>query len=547
MEQKKIYWYDGLRGNGGNGGSGGGSGETMGNGGDGGNGSSGGNGGYGLNGGDGGDACSFESYSGVGVFIDREEQYVPGAGGRGNDKYGVDGIDGSFIYCDFNEGTPSMRFKLDLQADINNDGVIEADDLEVADRNQAREYLFVNDDISNGSSDIEDPEATNSSIDDDTQRVKIETSGTPPESEYSIWFEYPEIDRLEFYLSAECRSDQKISFPVRVSEQTAIPKEIFIRSNEIESTVQVSGTLELHYGSSDSNTSYGFDSIELIIIKGLGDPDYFSAALDYIYENNTTHHVKKEYYEFPDDEVLIITMRQRDNSMAALDAFNHNPVMDTIYDVARNYPDQTVIINGNFRMVEHTPPRHMGRLVSGGNVSIISLDSSDEPTKDLCGSKAYYIAQRFDGTFIFSQGEVPVVRDASGAIISAGSNIKEAMGGLNHYFDHYDNQQYSYSIVGIGEGYNGKENEGIAVIVQENPGTLLDMTNSQPIVRQRLHQSGIFDQMIAMNDGGASTALAIQDPDGSITIKHRGARHTALAILDYRIFTYLLFKAQKPR
>ncbi|MFC1794965.1 esterase/lipase family protein, partial [Planctomycetota bacterium] len=116
MEQKKIYWYDGLRGRGGYGGGGGGSGQTRGGGGNGGDGSSGGWGGAGLNGGNGGDACSPESYSGEGVFIDREEQYVPGTGGEGDDQYGgIDGQDGDFTDCDFNLGTRDIILpKLDV-------------------------------------------------------------------------------------------------------------------------------------------------------------------------------------------------------------------------------------------------------------------------------------------------------------------------------------------------------------------------------------------------------------------------------------------------
>ena len=563
-----FRWYDGLRGRGGNGG-----GSGNGKGGDGGNGSVGGDGGdaYTLTAtaGDGGDGCPEQTCSGIGLCVVvpypawvELQRWAPrpGTGGRGYSGQ-VEGADGSIGDCAFNEAVAVVRpqmpctalLTIDLQADLNNDGLIESDRLEVGDAVGVREYLFVNDDVSNGSWDNEDPDAPTGSPDDDTQQIRIEVNGASPEAERGIWFEHPAMDHLEFYPSAQCSPDEMIVFPVVITEWSEIPAEMFIRARPTEMTEQISGALELHCGSPDGSVSYGSDSIELAVVRAPGDSDYFNAAVDYIHESNSRYHLQDIFYG--QEVVTVVTMRRRSVRMTALDAYwGTLPVLNDIYEVADAFGFYSVFINGNFRIDQDDPVQHLGILVHNGCVAPISADSS-ESSHWLAGPEGYYVAQKADGTFEFAQGEVPVFRDESGNISGVAGGIVEAMGGLNTRWDSIASKGGSYTIIAALDADNGTELEELLVLAQEKPRADFTTATSNQVlaVRNSLLDSGADEHRMCTNDGGASTALALKDPDGSVRVKNRGARHSTLMDLDYwqifekRIYTYLLFETDRPR
>jgi len=116
-----------------------------------------------------------------------------------------------------------------LNSDLNNDGKVgdgvdsmiktAARQSEASDeaKEKGTEYVFVNDHLSNGLWDKEDPDSSrpaSENKDDDAEEIKTICTATWG----AIWFEHPIINKLAFYRTKECNASDRLTFPFALSE-----------------------------------------------------------------------------------------------------------------------------------------------------------------------------------------------------------------------------------------------------------------------------------------------------------------------------------------
>ena len=169
----------------------------------------------------------------------------------------------------------------EFTSDLDNDGKIDAADttLQVmANRFDASadeiekgtEYLFVNDNMSNGLGDKDDPnKPAGTTDDDDVQELKI----TFDPNFGAAWFDYPAIDELEFYKTKACADGDKITFPWNLSNNNPLPERIYVRTKN-DVTSQIEGDLVLKFGTMDMSETFAEGKLKFTVVKGVGDSKF---------------------------------------------------------------------------------------------------------------------------------------------------------------------------------------------------------------------------------------------------------------------------------
>ncbi len=453
----------------------------------------------------------------------------------------------------------------ELSSDLNNDGKIDGTDsnLKTASlqsgasddvKEKGMEYLLVDDKLSNGLWDHDDPKAPSAKKeDDDLQELKTVCAATFG----AVWFEYEggDISKLAFYRTKECKqttgpNGDKMTFPFALSETNKLPEKLYARA-EGNWTAQVEGKLVMKFGKADKTETWASDKLGFTVVNGLGDKKYFHAVRDYIMENNTLFFTGAKYYgkEF----IRVTVMRQEATKMQALETYHRAKKIYGIVAVAAANPGQTLIVNGNFVFdinpgllsisgVPRMTKRCNGRLITGGALdSLVSTDSTQAPgtkgaSKFLCGDTAKYIAQSPDGSFTFALGQVP---------LNAG--YLEALGGLSTNY---------------AEREDGEANMiGQVVINSDGEKTLVFSAQSDPRVTKNGEGPGLVGfatdvgkaegtrKQVFVMDGGSSVAMAYADPNATpahtLTHQYGGVKHGT--VIGYYPNTYLMFKCTRPR
>ena len=426
----------------------------------------------------------------------------------------------------------------DMLCDLNNDGVIDGADAAL--RNAANsygasdqekvlgmEYLFVNDAMSNGLSDVGDPQKPmGTTEDDDLQELKVSASATAG----CVWFEHPAIENLEFYKSKTCIPADKLVFPWRLSAGHQLPERIFVRAKS-DITAQVNGNLIFKYGPENQSQTIAQASIALTLVKGIGNQAYFAGCNDYILENNTKFYVSQKTYN--GETMRNVVMRQASTRMTALDTKFRGTPRYGITEVVSANLGQTVIVNGSFAddwegTIVREATKHLGRLISGGVFdAAISMDSS-QSSKDLAGPLAYYIAQRPSGEFVFAHGEVP---------LNAG--FSEALGGINHVFTG-DTEIEATSMYGHAT-VNGEKL--LFVVTTDLVASQTEAGSGAVGSHDDAIQGSGATEMYVL-DGASSVCLAYQNSNGVLQLKYKGTKHSGMP---YYIHTYLMFNCSTPR
>lgn len=433
--------------------------------------------------------------------------------------------------------TASQRM---LLVDANNDGLINSADATLLDAAQApnasgdslesgTEYLFVDDQMSNGLWDKDDSaKPIGHTSDDDLQELKTALN---PNSGWA-WFEHPAIDRLTFYKTKACTAADAIAFPWNLSNNNPLPGTIYVRA-ESAFAGQVEGNLVLKHGTQDKSQTYAESRVRLTIVKGLGDAKFFHACRDYILENNTNFYARQSNYS--GETMRSVVMRQEATTMKALDTYYRSPKLRGIEAVISAFPEQSVIINGNFNegltlnglVFEDT--KCIGRLISGGALDTNMSQDSTQTTAEFAKPEYYYVAQSGNGAFTFAQGEVP---------LQAG--YQEALGGM--YRDYAGADAHAANM--IGQALVGDKK--MIFVNMTNVGVDPSGTTGNGVVTfaAAAEASGATD--ISLLDGGTSCALGYKDPSGVLVKQFMGYKHTG-ALDKYYIHSYLMFNSSKPR
>lgn len=449
---------------------------------------------------------------------------------------------------------------MELISDLNNDGKINSVDSSLryaANKSGASadeiengtEYLFVNDTMSNGLWDKDDPDKPSGHTDDDDiQELKVTLSPNFG----AAWFAHSAIDKLEFYKTKACSAGDKISFPWNLSNNNPMPEKIYVRT-QVDVKAQVEGNLVLKFGKEDKSQTYCEVKLKFDVIKRLGDAKFFEAAHDYIMENNTrlfTFHSQINQ----GGEARITVMRESASEMKAVETYWRSNKLINIDEVASEYSGASVIINSNFTFDTQdvlrpgdTPAYHLtrrchGRLISGGVYNAdVSSDNEDRnvpaPGHLLKGSvyagpSGKYIAMVSKGNFVMTEGRVPLDHSPP---------FQEAMGGFNT----------NYPQGNFNEMYVGRTQTALAdkiLFVMHSWGATSEH------IAQACQASGVpslpggdeDDLMLIKGDAGTSIALAYKTANDELKVKLKGLKHE-FPKLHYCINTYLAFYCDKPR
>jgi hypothetical protein len=445
----------------------------------------------------------------------------------------------------------------ELISDLNNDGVITDEDRAIkADSTKigatffqtekAREYLFANDDLSNGlwdKEDINDPNLPSTAKEDDDAE-ELHISGAVPGM--VVWFNHPAIDKIFFYKTRECSPGDKITFPFAVSAANPLPSKLFVRA-EGSFPAQVEGNLELNIGK-DQNTPYASDKLKLTIVSELGQTRFFEAARDYILERNTRHFIFNVKLGTGFKATMVV-FREEATTMKALDTYWRDPKLKFIDEVVSAYPAASIITNANFvfdpQYISVLPPSRMtrrchGRLFTGGALNTdVSSDNADENyppgNPDLRGSvyagpEGKYVSMLSPHNFVIDKGQVPLSPAPS-----------EALGGFH---TNYDVGNSNHMMIGLTKT---KLNYRLLFIIQNTEINLQDIATAVKKSGVPSLPHGQSDDFMIVGDAGTSQALAYKNADDQLTTYIKGNKHRFPTGNYYTINTYLSFESEKAR
>lgn len=241
--------------------------------------------------------------------------------------------------------TALIRGVASILSDLDNNGVIDQMDksFKLAARipdtasgalEEATEYMFVNDDLSNGSwdkDDIDPNRPQTATLDDDVEVIAIQAGVT----EGLLWFEHPAIDRLSFYSRPECTAIDLVSIKQGaefiISPQHPSPGILYIRSDtggNLPANLEIGGSLTLHFKALATDSPVEIASLQLTLVKEFGASTYFLAANDYILERNTEIFVRDKTFPVnssnPTARLRVSSLRAAATTMVPFEAYEPN-------------------------------------------------------------------------------------------------------------------------------------------------------------------------------------------------------------------------------
>ncbi len=425
-----------------------------------------------------------------------------------------------------------MFLPFEIISDLGNNGIIDDRDraLKLAaqgeDANEdeietAIEYMFVNDNLSNGVWDKDDPNSPDGyQYEDDAEKISVTCLATWG----AIWFEHPAIDSISFYKSRECL--EKIDFPFALSEQEEgrIQEDIFLRVDMPGVTEQVAGDLIMRWGSFDKSEVWSSDKIKLVIVNQVGDSMYFNASRDYMLEQNSRIHIR--YFRAGRHEVRVTAMRHESTQMGVIETYHRDPKIYGMRNVVSHNQDYyDLIMNANFcffnggmagrvlgiRRKSMTPRCH-GGAVANRLVNPATSVGGDSPFEQ---ADAEYLSSNGKGTIEITTGIVPL-------------DPPEHQAALGDFASNLVGEPYSihpwFGIAEIGSGKN--KNKILATISQTSGLTVYPVAE----LMERLSGSGVPELpgsgghiMMVAGDGGTSNAVAYRIEGDETKVKYLGA------------------------
>ena len=232
---------------------------------------------------------------------------------------------------------------MELISDLNNDGEITSADNPLRDaalassvtdveKDKGTEFLFYNDQISNGLWDKEDSDPNKPAAekdDDDAQEIKI-VPGIP---EGEVWLEHPAIAGLSFYKTRECNAGDKVNLSpdnkFSISAQNPFPDKLFVRAdgqlNFPAANPQIEGdlVLKIKMGGAIRQEIEAL-KMKFTVVKELGAEKYFHATRDYILENNTKLYVDDRGFpsDSPTSTIRICAMLEEKTIMSPYESYH---------------------------------------------------------------------------------------------------------------------------------------------------------------------------------------------------------------------------------
>jgi alpha-tubulin suppressor-like RCC1 family protein len=197
-----------------------------------------------------------------------------------------------------------------IYTDLNNDGKVDGVDQTFASKafesgateevvDAGTEFIFQNDDLSNGAWDRDDTVTwpmgkPSDPDDDDAEEIYIMPENV---TTGQVWLDHPGIARMKFYESAKCTGPE---LPLSEASKfdlasRAWPTKIYVRVDYQESgwdgDHEKKGNLKLMYTPSGGGETRELARLKVTIIRDIRSKKHHRAAADYIAEKNTKHYI----------------------------------------------------------------------------------------------------------------------------------------------------------------------------------------------------------------------------------------------------------------
>ncbi|MCX6853891.1 MAG: hypothetical protein NTV80_03190, partial [Verrucomicrobia bacterium] len=301
-----------------------------------------------------------------------------------------------------------------LYSDLNNDGKLDTEDerlsavpysnpdsgvaaggTAIEQIEKGTEYLFFNDEISNGSWDREDSTAPPTTPDpaDSTKQIPVgdddakEFFASHSITDGQVWFTHPAIAALSFYRDKQCTdkiNELTAGAKMTLSSGTGgvyWPGKIFIRADIPISfdpvSLQFAGDLSLMVSTASTPTPTVAKKMKLTVLRGLGAESHHAAALDYILENNSYQMNRRvDVSDIEDTRSNYAVIIEERSSPVGINAFLNDYRSITMVTAAGSrWDDCAVVVNGTYAATPASVPmlggtgyydKHQGELYYGG-------------------------------------------------------------------------------------------------------------------------------------------------------------------------------------
>ncbi len=400
------------------------------------------------------------------------------------------------------------------------------------------EFIFVNDALSNGAWDKEDPDAPGTTTtDDDAERLVIQTglySG-------KCWLEHPAIAGLKFYrestLTNEVTLTQANPTILDTHGDPTGPWTLHMRAEgpftfPDPDNPQIEGDLKLMVQGPSGGPPVEAAKMKLTVVQGLGATKHHLAAIDYINEKNTTNYTNRLTAVgtvFDRHTYYAIMNRSR----TELFGINAGPsALKGITEVKNSaaWKEMSAIINATYNYDETTPDNGFVHLHAGEQY----VRSHTDPTTlthwdQTCSFKLQprlYLAFGGSGIFAFGSGHVPTTASDGAGALKTESDIAASL------------EAYSLvSFIQVGDLE--------LICVASSEWSLLDGETAGKF--HTALKSGTSASTIIHCDGGRNVALATGNETATgMTTRIEGPAHLGSPFTRYPK-TYLGFKSTKVR
>jgi hypothetical protein len=473
---------------------------------------------------------------------------------------------------------------VEFYSDLNNDGQLTSTDSGLVgkpyasgaseeEKDKGTEFMFANDNLSNGAWDKEDTTTEGKPADaddDDAEELRI----NPGITEGEVWLDHPAIAGLTFYEDKKCTQPINLSPSQRraVSTSNPFPKKVFVRAESVRfpdaNNPQVEGdlVLKIKVGVQEIDAT----KIKLTVVKNFGAQKYFLAARDYIFENNTRLFVKDSKYSA--STFRVCTICEELATLSPIETYHDDPTPDPerkgprgIKQAITTHSNMTIITNGNMVYFSGGESKwdSLGLLLIGAETSMTDKCQGGIVTREharlnpasteagtvlgpgegvLAQNQAKFVAQQLDGSFLFEKGHLPKTLPAA------------AMGGLSTFYDNPDRAGADRQFVGYWPRNDNGTAKGCIFTATHTSGNT-NVTNLVDDARNSEVPAfeGTRLKMFMLDSGDAAVTLAHSNPDGDLKIADFQQANilrmqaSYQAGVPYFTNTYLAFKTLKPR
>lgn len=435
---------------------------------------------------------------------------------------------------------------IELYTDLNNDGKLDAADAALVgkpyeagatDEEKAKgtEYMFANDEISNGASDREDTTAqTQSEDDDDAEGIHIKVGMNSGK----VWLEHPAIASLSFYSSKQCYPDQKIQIteanPFDLAGPNPLPETIYARCDQAWSmaadTLEAIGDLVLKFLPIGGGQPIQAATTRGIVVKELGSTEHHNGAMDYINEKKTTGYTGKVTAKgtiFSRDTYYTVMFETR-TQMYGINAAPKALKGITAVKDSADWKSMTAIINATYNYDNTNENGFVKKHLGEQYIRSYTDPATSTHWDQTCSVKVdpiTYLAYGGAGVFANGSGHVPVTAsDGAGALRPEAAIASSPEG---------------YTLVAFIQAAKEK-----LIVVAASEWSVMSWETAGKF-HERL-KKGATSTTIIHCDGGRNVALASANDSGTgMVTRIEGPSHQGYPNALYPK-TYLAFKATPP-